>query len=845
MTITKKQALETLTKARLLEVADELDLPGLTRKHKDEVVEEVVSSRAATLPELLALFSRAELKTACEAVGLSTKGREKAVIVERLLGAAPPPAPAQPTKTKSPAKKSMTNNNASLGFEQELWKTADLLRNNMDPAEYKHVVLGLLFLKYIEDSFEERRSELVFAVSDPSSEYYVPDEADREPEIAGLLEDPDEYLAENVFWVPEEARWTYIRSKAKQPEIGKIVDAAMDAIERDNTSLKGVLPKVYALPNLDKTNLGKLIDIVSGIGLGSKEHKDKDTLGRVYEYFLSRFASTEGRGGGEFYTPTSVVRLLVEMLEPYEGRVYDPCCGSGGMFVQSLKFIDAHGGKRDKVTVYGQESNFTTWRMARMNLAIRGIDGKLGPKQADSFHEDLHPDLRADFILANPPFNVSAWGGERLQGDLRWQHGTPPKGNANFAWVQHFIHHLGPNGVAGFVLSNISLAAENRTERSIRASIIEADLVDCIVRLPDRLFYSTPIPACFWILRKNKNPGGSKADRRGEILFIDAAELGTEESRTHSVISNSATEAISQCYKNWKSGSNYEDNPGFCRSVGVAEVSAKNNALLPPLFVGLNASRSATDAAEFTGAVEEGVQSIAVLSSRVSLAADSAVAALSGLCPEGKPFLEGQLQRVKIRDVLEPCNERLGQREEPPILSVTERAGLMLQSERFSKRIATADTAKYKLVRQTDIVYNPYLLWAGAIDQCWVVTLGITSPAYEVLRVRAGWDPSLIGYAITRPFMIRVYDGISIGTVKRRRRAPVESLLELEVLVPSKSEQERFAAASSALRESAQAAKALADESKGRLQEVCRAWYNERHIEPYVVFDDDESEADE
>ena len=589
MTITKRQALETLTKARLLGVADELGLPGLTRKHKDEVVEAIVSSRAATLPELLGLFSRAELKSACEAVGLSTKGREKAVIVDRLLESAPSPAPARPAKPKSSSQKPMSNNNASLGFEQELWKAADLLRNNMDPAEYKHVVLGLLFLKYIEDAFEERRTELACAVSDPKSEYYVEDEADREPEIAGLLEDPDEYLAENVFWVPEEARWSYIRSKAKQPEIGKIVDAAMDAIERDNTSLKGVLPKVFALPNLDKTTLGKLIDIVSGIGLGSKEHRAKDTLGRVYEYFLSRFASTEGRGGGEFYTPTSIVRLLVEMLEPYEGRVYDPCCGSGGMFVQSLKFIDSHGGKRDKVTVYGQESNYTTWRMARMNLAIRGIEGKLGPKHADSFHEDLHPDLRADFILANPPFNISDWGGERLREDVRWKYGTPPTGNANFAWVQHFIHHLAPNGTAGFVLANGSMSSMQSGEGDIRQRLVDADLVDCIIACPGQLFYATQIPVCLWFLTKGKVGNGHRK-RLGETLFIDARKLGRMENRVHRVLDAEDIAKVTATYHDWRNeDGSYEDVSGFCKSVPRDEIKAHDFVLTPGRYVGAEA----------------------------------------------------------------------------------------------------------------------------------------------------------------------------------------------------------------------------------------------------------------
>jgi type I restriction enzyme M protein len=362
-----------------------------------------------------------------------------------LLGAETPVAPvprAATPKRADAAGAAKAERTGSLGFEDKLWATADLLRNNMDPAEYKHVVLGLLFLKYIEDAFEERRQAIRAALEDPTHRDFVAEPRAREAELAGLLEDRDEYTAENVFWVPEPARWSHIRSQATQPTIGKVIDDAMDAIEKENVKLKGVLPKVYALPNLDKHNLGKLIDLVSGIGLGTKEHRDKDTLGRVYEYFLSRFASSEGKGGGEFYTPSSIVRLLVEMLEPYKGRVYDPCCGSGGMFVQSLKFIEAHDGQRKQLTVYGQESNLTTWRMAAMNLAIRGIEANLGSKHADTFRDDLHPDLRADFILANPPFNISEWGGERYQNDVRWKYGTPPAGNANFAWVQHFIHHL-------------------------------------------------------------------------------------------------------------------------------------------------------------------------------------------------------------------------------------------------------------------------------------------------------------------------------------------------------------------------------------------------------------------
>ncbi len=473
----------------------------------------------------------------------------------------------------------------SLGFESKLWDAADVLRNNMDPAEYKHVVLGLLFLKYIGDAFDERREELRGAVADPDSDDYVADPSRREDVLEDLLEDRDEYTAEHVYWVPETARWSYIQGKAKQPDIGKVIDAAMDAIEKDNPRLKGALPKIYARPNLDTHNLGKLIDLVSGIGLGTREHQQKDTLGRVYEYFLSRFASAEGKGGGEFYTPQSVVRLLVEMLEPYEGRVYDPCCGSGGMFVQSLKFIQAHGGQRTDVRVYGQESNHTTWRLARMNLAIRGIEADLGHRHANTFHEDLHPDLRADYILANPPFNISDWGGERLENDVRWKYGTPPTGNANFAWVQHFIHHLSPTGTAGFVLANGSMSSMQSGEGDLRRKLVEADLVDCIVACPGQLFYATQIPVCLWFLTKNK-AGNRHRDRRGETLFIDARKLGRMESRVHKVLDDSHVEKIADAYHTWRNGGTFEDVLGFCKSVDTKEIARHDFVLTPGRYVG-------------------------------------------------------------------------------------------------------------------------------------------------------------------------------------------------------------------------------------------------------------------
>ncbi|MEW6409624.1 MAG: class I SAM-dependent DNA methyltransferase, partial [Nitrospirota bacterium] len=407
------------------------------------------------------------------------------------------------------------------------------MRGHMDPAEYKHVVLGLIFLKYISDAFEERRSQLETLVSEPSSEYYVKEEQAR----YGVVEDRDEYTSENIFWVPKKARWQYLQANAKQTTIGKLVDDSMVAIEKENPSLKGVLPKDYARPTLDKHTLGELIDLIGTIGLGDYESRSKDILGRVYEYFLGRFASAEGKGGGEFYTPRSVVKILVEMIEPYKGRVFDPCCGSGGMFVQSEKFVEAHGGRKGDISIYGQESNPTTWKLCKMNLAIRGIEGNIGTHNSDSFRNDLHKDLKADFILANPPFNDSDWKGELLREDVRWKFGIPPVSNANFAWIQHFIHHLAPNGIAGFVLANGSMSSNTSGEGEIRKNIIEADLVDCMIALPGQLFYTTQIPACLWFITRNKKNSKFR-DRKGQTLFIDARKMGYLIDRRHRELSD-------------------------------------------------------------------------------------------------------------------------------------------------------------------------------------------------------------------------------------------------------------------------------------------------------------------
>jgi type I restriction enzyme M protein len=463
---------------------------------------------------------------------------------------------------------------ANLGFEAKLWQAADALRNNMDAAEYKHVVLGLIFVKYISDAFEAKHTEL-----------------EAQKAQGADPEDPDEYRAASIFWVPKEARWPHVKANAPQPTIGTLVDDAMTAIERDNPSLKGVLPKDYARPGLDKQRLGQLINLVSEIALGSAADRAKDTLGRVYEYFLSQFASAEGKKGGQFYTPSHVVRVLVEMLAPYKGRVYDPCCGSGGMFVSSEKFIEAHSGKLGDISIYGQESNYTTWRLAKMNLAIRGIDAQIG--HGDTFHNDRNPDLKADYVLANPPFNDSDWRGEALKEDKRWIFGVPPAGNANFAWVQHFIHHLAPAGLAGFVLANGSMSSNQSGEGEIRKAIIEADLVDCMVALPGQLFYSTQIPVCLWLLARNKKNGRFR-DRRGETLFIDARKMGSMVDRIHRELTEPDVARIAGTYHAWRGDKNAAadtDISGFSKAAKLDDIRKHGHVLMPGRYVGAQAAQ--------------------------------------------------------------------------------------------------------------------------------------------------------------------------------------------------------------------------------------------------------------
>jgi type I restriction enzyme M protein len=466
------------------------------------------------------------------------------------------------------------NNGANLGFEAKLWTAADKLRGNMEPSDYKHVALGLIFLKYISDAFEAKREALLTEeLADP--------------------EDPEEYLAENVFWVPKEARWTHLQANAKQPTIGKLIDDAMLAIEANNASLKGVLPKDYARPALNKVMLGELIDLISGVGMNEEADRSKDILGRVYEYFLGGFAGAEGKRGGEFYTPRSVVRLLVEMLEPYKGRVYDPCCGSGGMFVQSERFVEEHGGRIGDIAIYGQESNYTTWRLCKMNLAVRGIDADIRWNNEGSFHRDELQDIKADYILANPPFNISDWGGVRLREDARWKFGAPPVGNANYAWLQHIIHHLAPKGTAGVVLANGSMSSAQSGEGDIRRAMIEADVIDCMIALPGQLFYSTPIPACLWFLTRNKNPGDERRDRRGEVLFIDARKHGHLVDRTRKEFSNEEIVEIGRIYHAWRgepAAGAYEDVPGFCKAATLEEIREHDHVLTPGRYVGAAAA---------------------------------------------------------------------------------------------------------------------------------------------------------------------------------------------------------------------------------------------------------------
>ncbi len=659
-------------------------------------------------------------------------------------------------------------------LEQTLWEAADKLRGNQEPSEYKHVVLGLVFLKYISDRFEERRKVLK---DDLIADGIKPERLD------SFLEDRDEYTSHNVFWVPEDARWEHIQARAKLSTVGEDVDSAMDLIEKENPSIRGVLPRNYARDGLDKRRLGELVDLIGSIGFTtSDDHGADDVLGRVYEYFLGQFAGKEtGKDAGAFYTPRSVVKTLVEMLEPYQGRVYDPAAGSGGMFVQSAEFVKAHGGKRTDISVYGQEFTDTTWKLAKMNLALRGIEADMGSHSADSFTEDLHPDLRADFVIANPPFNVSDWWDAKLADDPRWKFGTPPQGNANFAWVQHFLHHLRPSGRAGFVLANMSVASDDNAERAIRRALVENNLVDCIVTMPDKLFINTPAAVSLWFLDKGRDSRGEK-----KTLLVDASRIGAPLTRTRNFVTDAAIEDLASLYHAWRVG--IDELPDIASlpyaRVTRDDVEANDWILQPSAYTSHSGSGSgraesisqAIDASalasvlESIGRIEERASALRSAVDRVRATGDQRVAERS---------------IVKIGDLVEQVKETLGNREEPELLTCTESSGLVLQRERFASRVATENASKYKMVKKGDIVYNPYLLWKGSIDQCWIVDEGITSPAYEVFRVKDGFDPVVVGELLTSPNMVRRYDGISFGTIQRRRRAAPTSFLDMTVEYPS------------------------------------------------------------
>lgn len=521
---------------------------------------------------------------------------------------------------------------AAASLEDTLWESANRLRSSMDAAEYKHVVLGLTFLKYISDVFEQQRIKLDTLSRDESTEYYTPTDAARQ----GLLDDRDEYTGDGVFWVPEGHRWDDLRKAAKQADIGRRIDDAMEAIEKENHTLKGVLPKNYSRRELTPQTLGGLIDLFSNENLAAEEHGSLDVLGRVFEYMLSKFANAEGKLGGEFFTPRSVVKLMVDMLEPFRGRVYDPACGSGGMFVQADRFVKAHNGSRNDISVFGQEQNPTTWRLAKMNLALRGIEANLGPQWGDSFTNDQHPDLRADFVIANPPFNIKGWGADQLAGDARWKYGVPPANNANFAWVQHMLHHLTPTGTMATVLANGSLSSQSGGEGEIRAELVRRDRVECIVSLPGQLFFTTQIPVCLWFLTNDKSAKAVATERpqrsrQGEVLFIDARMLGTMTSRTLKELTDTDIARIADTFHAWRGepgAQPYANVPGFCASVTLDQIADHGHVLTPGRYVGseeVEADDEPLDEkiARLTLQVRKGFEERAALQSRVLAGLDS------------------------------------------------------------------------------------------------------------------------------------------------------------------------------------------------------------------------------
>jgi len=644
-------------------------------------------------------------------------------------------------------------------FEKNLFKAADKLRKNMDAAEYKHIVLGLIFLKYISDSFEDLHSKLLAG----KGEY---DGADPE--------DADEYRGENVFWVPKKARWSHLHSRAKLPSIGKDVDEAMEAIERENPTLKGILPKVYARPNLDKTSLGGLIDLVGNIALGNEAAKAKDILGHVYEYFLGEFALAEGKKGGQFYTPACVVKLLVEMLEPYKGRVYDPCCGSGGMFVMSESFVEEHQGRVDDISIFGQESNQTTYRLCRMNLALRGIDGSNVKWNTEgSFLKDIHPDLRADFIIANPPFNQKDWGGDLLKKDARWKFGLPPEKNANFAWLQHMIFHLSPRGKAGIVLGNGSLVSDEQLDSEIRRHIIEDDLVECIVLLPGEIFYNTDIPASLWFINRDKKSNKKK------ILFIDARKKFKRVTRKRVVLADEHITEISRTFKRFKKSTNYEDIKGYCKVENIGTIKSHQYFISPGRFV------------EVVDLEKEKVFSVEIRSLTSDIKNYPKIKLLdkkinSSIREYGKLLFEKHFLKYKgktktteigeipqrwelknIGDIVEEVSDKNKLNQDLPVYSVTKNRIFVLSDEYFNKQVYSTDLKNYKIIQQLQFGYNPARVNIGSIGFFDLDETGLVSPAYTVFKANEGISPYFLWHLINSYRIFELIKNFCVGTVRQ------------------------------------------------------------------------------
>lgn len=638
-------------------------------------------------------------------------------------------------------------------FENKLFMMADKLRNNIDAAEYKHVVLGLVFLKYISDAFEEKYLELL-------------------KEGEGFEEDEDEYIACNIFFVPQESRWDYIKQNAKKPSIGKIIDDAMEAIEEKNGSLKGVLPKNYARPELDKTKLGELIDLFS-FKIGDKGSKDKDILGRVYEFFLAKFASQEGKLGGEFYTPTPVVQLLVEILKPYKGRIFDPCCGSGGMFVQSEKFIKAHQGSIEDISVYGQEFNPTTWRLCKMNLAIRGIDGNLGTKNADSFGDDLFSTLKADYILANPPFNISDWGGEKLRTDYRWKYGVPPVKNANFAWVQHIISHLSPQGKAGFVLGNGAMVSDDESEAEIRKNIIEADLLECVIALPDQMFYSTDIPACLWFINRNKT-----IHEKGKVLFIDARKMYRNIDRNHKEFTEEQIKQIANIYENYKNGEKYFDIKGFCKSATLNDIRYHQYYIAPGRYVEVENEISLNSIQN----VVNDLKSICIndpIDKKINLSKfkygcsifEEYFINLEWMKKIDYNSTTNELPKgwkiVKLSDLIQQYSVKNKSNLDYPVLSVTKDSKFVPSDEQFNKQVYSADLTGYRVLHRDYFAFNPARINIGSIAFLDEYDHGLVSPAYTVFKCTDGVNPLFVWYLINSYRVFELIKNFCTGTVRQ------------------------------------------------------------------------------